>query len=530
MTLSQSSCVAIAGGLDGLSAYRTGLDVVDAAIALADPSGEIIYRNPACDKLELDLYAQDTCRPADRGYLGTATVRQAVVAACDARQRGQLPVTLYLDRNIPVSLTLVITPLLDAGDGRGIGAMIGFREESLVHAGRDLAARQLKNLELTERIRTLAFSGMENERLVRLLLAEVPVPLVIFDSDCKVVQINRAAEKLFGVNRRDAVGHACTQYLHCHAQDGCCPVLDRQESMQMSKISAITPSSLNRYLLRTAVPMQEQDNRMVLEVFIDITERKQVEQQLERYRYELENIVAERTAKLEHTVEELDRFSYSVSHDLRSPLRAINGFSQAIIDEYGDRLDETAMAYLARMRNASARMGQLIDDLLALSQIGRREIKRRQVDVSAMAAEITAEMQQAEPQHAVTVQVEPGLTTFADEGLLRILLTNLIANARKFTRGVEAPRIDIHGREIEGQRVFCVRDNGIGFPMEFYNKLFLPFHVLHPGTAMSGSGIGLATAQRIVHRHDGTIWAQSAPDLGTSFFFMLGEAADAGPS
>ncbi|HYH08769.1 MAG TPA: PAS domain S-box protein [Thermoanaerobaculia bacterium] len=260
---------------------------------------------------------------------------------------------------------------------------------------------------------------------------------------------------------------------------------------------------------------------------LDITDRIETRQELER----AHEILAARVAALEgeeaasrDTVEqlaarlaaankELETFSYSVSHDLRTPLRAVDGFSRELVVEWGDRLDATGRDYLGRIRKATVRMSQLIDDLLNLSRLGRAPLHRAVVDVSALAAEVAAD------HHAPNVRIEPGLTAHADPHLLRIVLENLIGNAVKFSSRREDSLVEVFRAE-EG--TFAVRDNGTGFDMAYASKLFAPFQRLH-SSEFEGTGIGLALVQRIVHRHGGTIRAESAPGNGATFFFSLGD-------
>ncbi|MFZ5511750.1 MAG: MASE1 domain-containing protein, partial [Pseudomonadota bacterium] len=236
---------------------------------------------------------------------------------------------------------------------------------------------------------------------------------------------------------------------------------------------------------------------------------------------ELEDRVQARTVALETANRELEAFSYSVSHDLRGPLRALNGFSRLLEEDYDDRLDDRARQYLERIRRASERMGELIDDLLKLSRISRSQVVRGPVDMSALARQILDELAEAEPQRRVERVVQPDLTAFADSGLVRVLLDNLLRNAWKFSRRTEAARIEF-GRVIRrGRPFYFVRDNGAGFDMAYAARLFAPFQRLHHATEFEGSGIGLAIVQRIVRLHGGEVEAESSPGAGASFYFTL---------
>jgi hypothetical protein len=240
---------------------------------------------------------------------------------------------------------------------------------------------------------------------------------------------------------------------------------------------------------------------------------------------DLEVRVAERTSELRAVNDELEAFAYSVSHDLRGPLRALDGFSNALLREQQERLDETGRHYLERIGAASRRMGDLIDALLTLSRVTRREMKRERVDLSALVGEAAAELQAEDPARRVEWMVGEGLAADGDAHLLGIAIENLLANAWKFTSPRGLGRIEIGrlaGLEPKAPPTFFVRDNGVGFDMAYADKLFAPFQRLHATLEFPGTGIGLATVQRIVVRHGGRIWAEAEVDQGATFYFTLG--------
>jgi PAS domain S-box-containing protein len=253
----------------------------------------------------------------------------------------------------------------------------------------------------------------------------------------------------------------------------------------------------------------------------DITARKRAEEQVRQLNAELEQRVRDRTAELEATARELDAFAYSVSHDLRAPLRSLHGFSQILMEDYAEGLDDDGRKYLQRIQANVARMGQLIDDLLRLSRATRTGLKREQVDIGAQASEIIGELRSADPGRRAETVIADALVTTGDSRLIRLALENLLSNAWKFTSKREYAIISVGAVDRPGGRVFFVRDNGAGFDMRYAAKLFDPFQRLHPAAEFEGSGIGLAIVHRIVSRHGGRIWVESEPGKGSTFFFTF---------
>jgi PAS domain S-box-containing protein len=263
------------------------------------------------------------------------------------------------------------------------------------------------------------------------------------------------------------------------------------------------------------------DEEKIVIICENVSERIKAEEKFRKLNEELEQIVKKRTGQLEATNRELEAFSYSVSHDLRAPLRSIDGFSMALLEEYTDKLEEEGKDYLQRVRSASQRMGQIIDDLLSLSRISRRELNKQEVNLSEIAQNVFDKLQERDPDRKLDIVIGHKLIANCDPNLIEIILENLLSNAWKFTSKQEKPWIVFDQIMQDDEMVFCVRDNGAGFDMAYAAKLFGTFQRLHKDTDFQGYGIGLATVQRIIHRHEGRIWAEGYENRGASFYFVL---------
>jgi light-regulated signal transduction histidine kinase (bacteriophytochrome) len=258
-----------------------------------------------------------------------------------------------------------------------------------------------------------------------------------------------------------------------------------------------------------------------LSIILPVLSRALAIQKLRLENAELEREVRRRTVELEAANKELETFSYSVSHDLRAPLRHINGFSQVLLEDYTDKLDEEGRDFLQEIQSAAQRMSQLIDDMLRLARVTRSEMRREVVNLSELAQSVVDELQRTDEEQKVGVQIEERLLATGDERLLRIMLNNLLSNAWKFSWKQEQPEIVFGHEQKDGEIVYFIRDNGAGFDMAFADKLFTAFQRLHSANEFEGTGIGLAIVQRIVNRHGGRVWAEGAINKGATFYFTL---------
>jgi len=415
--------------------------------------------------------------------------------------------------------------LLERQDGRRVEAE--FISDTYVAAQRRLIQCNVRDI--TERKREEEALRLSEARYRRLFETAQDGILVLDASTGQVVDANPFMQALLGYTLGEFIGKKLWEI-------GPFKRIDASKTV----FAGLQLKDTVRY---ESLPLEKQDGGRVEAEFIsnayvaaerrliqctirDITARNREERVLREKVAALSQLAAEvsdRTAELESTNKELESFSYSVSHDLRAPLRSIDGFSRILLEDYADKLDDEGKDHLQRVRAASQRMGHLIDDLLKLSHVTRLEMRRSPVDLSAVARDIAEDLQRAEPERRVQWSLAPNLSAQADPTLLRAVLENLLGNAWKFTRDQPHARIELDLAEYGGAPAFFVRDNGAGFDLAFADKLFSPFHRLHTVTEFPGTGIGLATVQRIIRRHGGRVWADSELNHGATFWFTLPE-------
>jgi two-component system sensor histidine kinase/response regulator len=280
------------------------------------------------------------------------------------------------------------------------------------------------------------------------------------------------------------------------------------------------------YLVKPVVP---EFVRSKVAVFVELAKKNELLRrqakllaESEQAALELAETRAELVRDLEHKNRELESFSYAVSHDLRAPLRRIDSFSRAVLESQGDRLDEAGQRFLSRVREASQHMSQLIDDVLHLSRVTRADLRDQEVDLSSIAGLILTRLQESDPKRKMDAKVRPGVLVTGDCQLLKIAMENLLENAWKFTAKEPESRIEFGMMQAGGEATYFVRDNGAGFDMTYTDRLFGPFQRLHPQGEFPGNGIGLATVQRIIHRHGGRVWAEGLVGQGATFYFTMG--------
>jgi PAS domain S-box-containing protein len=352
-----------------------------------------------------------------------------------------------------------------------------------------------------------------SEERYHLLFESNPHPVWVFDlENLTVLDVNSAALHSYGYSREEFL--ALTIKDIRPAEDVC----EALESLSKAPSDSVIQGTWRHRkkdgtIIEVEVishPLLYAGKQARLVVATDITERKRAERE-----------ILVRSAQLEAANKELEAFSYSVSHDLRAPLRSIDGFSQALLEDYDRVLDNAGKNYLGRVRAATQRMGALIDDLLNLSRVTRSEMHREKLNLSLLARSVAEELRKAEPDRQVEIQVEEGLVAEGDSRLLRIVLENLLGNAWKFTSKHERARIEFGKLQRNGTRAFFVRDDGAGFDPAYSTRLFGAFQRLHAVTEFPGTGVGLATVQRIIHRHGGRLWAEGEIEKGATFGFTL---------
>jgi PAS domain S-box-containing protein len=358
------------------------------------------------------------------------------------------------------------------------------------------------------------------------LIEAVRDPMVTASLDGKITYANAAMEMATGFGRAEMIGADLAGYFS--------NPLEARAAQQRARGGGFIPDCPLELLHRDGHRMPVLCNLAVqrdpagkpaglIAVARNQTALKRAEDEVRRLKDDMENKVGERTARLESANKELEAFAYSVAHDLRAPLRSINNFSQRLLAARSQQLDAAGRTALDNIIGGARRMGELIDDLLKLSSVSRHELNRAPVNLSLLAETVLGELQKAEPERRVKLILAPGLVARADARMMRIVFENLLSNAWKFVGGQSSAEIEFGVIEGKGVRAFFIRDNGVGFSMEYAQRLFGAFERLHAPGEFPGTGVGLAIVQRIIHRHGGRVWAESRVSRGAAFYFTLPE-------
>jgi PAS domain S-box-containing protein len=357
------------------------------------------------------------------------------------------------------------------------------------------------------------------------ILSSMSDAVIIHDFSGNIFYLNKHALELYNINELEITNYSIADISSKNMDIANLPIIWKE--VEQKKTQTIDWTAL-QIGTNKEFPVQVSISRInwygtsaFVAVVRDFTERKQAEEEIKKLNQELEKRVAERTLQLESTNKELKAFAYSVSHDLRTPLRSIDGFSQVLLEDYHGKIDAQGIDYLQRIRSATQRMAQLIDDMLNLSRISRYDINIQQVNLSEMVKEIADNLHESQPERQVEFIIQENIKIRADGNLLRIVIENLIGNAWKFTSKKASATIELGMKSHNGKKTYFIRDDGAGFDSKYAQKLFSAFQRLHDSNEFPGTGVGLATVQRIIHRHGGNMWAEGEVEKGATFYFTL---------
>ncbi|MEO7768231.1 MAG: PAS domain S-box protein, partial [Ferruginibacter sp.] len=384
------------------------------------------------------------------------------------------------------------------------------------------------SMDISERKKAEA-AIVASEDTRRLIMNAAQDAIICINSSSLVTVWTPQAEKTFGWTEQEVIGKDISDIIvpsqyreghrkgmvnYLHTGEG--RVLNRLiEITAINKAGAMFPVELR------IVPFYQNNKTFFCGFVRDITQRKKAEEEIRQLNESLEQKVIERTIELEASNKELDSFSYSISHDLRSPLRAIDGYSRILREDYGDKIDKEGQRLMQVIRNNAQKMGQLIDDLLAFSRLGKQHIVKVNIDMKTLIQSIVDRLINEENKKAVEIDIKPLLNAGGDSSMVRQVLINLISNAIKYSGKKERPLIEIGSYKENGSNIYYVKDNGAGFDHQYSDKLFNVFQRLHSAKEFEGTGVGLAIVHRIITRHGGKVWAEGKVDEGAVFYFSL---------
>ena len=373
-------------------------------------------------------------------------------------------------------------------------------------------------------LEVIKISEDEAHEYAESIINTVREPLIVLDQDLRVVKASRSFYEFFKVKPEETVGQLIydlgnKQWDIPKLRELLETILPQKTTFDNYEVEHDFTTIGRRIMLLNARQIQRVlgKERIILLAIEDVTERKRIEEALSISSTSLQ----QRASELDVANKELESFAYSVSHDLRAPLRTINGFSQVLLEDCDDKLDVKGKDYLRRVRAATQLMAQLIDDMLKLSRVTRTEMNVEKANLTQIAWSVINELQKSQPERLINIKIADGLEDTADSKLMRIALENLLGNAWKFTGKQPEAVIEFGSTKEDEGKVYFVRDNGAGFDMAYADKLFIPFQRLHKMEEYPGTGIGLATVQRIIHRHGGRVWGEGQVDKGATFYFSL---------
>ena len=391
------------------------------------------------------------------------------------------------------------------------------------------APRAAAQLEVTNQsLEAEMKSRRQAEERLRVIVEAAPNAMIMMGEDGRIAMMNAQIEKLFGYPRTELLGQAIEMLVperlrarHPGLRQGFFASPQARPMGAGRDLHGLCKDGSEVAIEIGLNPITTAEGRFVLASIIDITPRRQTEEEIRRINTELETRVKDRTAQLETANQELEGFAYSVAHDLRAPLRAVGGFSQILVESYQDTLDEEGKRLLRVVRTEAERMGVLIDALLSFSRLGSQQIEVCDLDMTALARSSFEELTSPDAGRKTRLELQPLPPAQGEEALVRQVFVNLLSNAIKFTREREDATIEVGARSDSGQNVYYVKDNGVGFDDRYADKLFGVFQRLHTHSEFEGTGIGLALVHRIITRHGGRVWAESKLHEGATFYFTM---------
>jgi len=497
---------------------RAIIDNISEGVSIADEQGHFIYSNPFSQRV-FGTPEKDDTRPEEWSS-------RFGIFHPDER-------TLFPVEALPIWSALKGAEVRDVGmfvrnprvpEGRHVScSCIPVRDET----GRILGAMALTRDISTQR--RMEEEKRRTEQHFRVLVETAQEGIWTIDEQWNTTYVNRYMAKLLGYLPEEILGKRLESFLDAEAQAEAHRNLDRKGAAPVVNVRDFRFLRKDGTYVWTTIsttPLFDDQGCYTgsLAMVTDITARRAAEEQVRQLNAQLEQRIADRTAQLEFSNRELEAFAYTVAHDLRAPLRSVASFSDALVEDCGDKLDEVGRDYLRRIVGGSKRMAELIDGILSLSRVNSTELAPRRCDLSSMAHSIIEQLQGLQPERSVRVMIQDGLVDQGDPQLLRVVLENLLGNAWKFTRDRKPAELEFSAtRDERGLRVYQVRDNGAGFDMAYRDKLFGVFQRLHAQKEFEGNGVGLATVQRIVRRHGGRVWGEGELGKGAWFFFTLNE-------